>query len=105
MPLIYCIYVSVTKPTCTVFVASLNTGSALSLKVTGKAITPCSMALPSKLCAALHGRSFVGSMRDCRHAEVWICQFGWECHQELTATMVQVPEDTAVSTQGQHYVQ
>ena len=25
----------------------------------------CSMALPSKLCAALHGQSNVGSTRDC----------------------------------------
>ena len=28
-----------------------------------------------------------------------------EFYQELTATMVQVPEGSAVSTQGQHYVQ
>ena len=26
----------------------------------------CSMALPSKLCAALHGQSYVGSMCDCK---------------------------------------
>ena len=39
------------------------------------------------------------------HAEVWTCQFWWKCYQELTVTMVQVPEGTAVSTQGQHYVQ
>ena len=26
----------------------------------------CSMALPSKLCAALHGQSNVGSMCDCK---------------------------------------
>ena len=39
------------------------------------------------------------------HAEVWTCQFGWEFYQELTVTMVQVSEGTAVSTQGQHYIQ
>ena len=44
-----------TKPTCPAFSAWLNTGSIRPLKVTGKAIMLCSMALPSKLCAALHG--------------------------------------------------
>ena len=39
------------------------------------------------------------------HAEVWTCQFWWKFYQELTVTMVQVPEGMAVSTQGQHYVQ
>ena len=57
------------------------------------------------------------------HAEVWTSQFGatglsavCDCgipdhthlckfYQELTVTMVHVPEGTAVSTQGQHYVQ
>ena len=68
--LIYCIYVSVTKPTCPAFSAWLNsawltTGSIRSLKVIGKAIMLCSMALPSKLCAALHGQCNVGSMCDC----------------------------------------
>ena len=29
----------------------------------------CSMALPSKLCAALHGQSNVGSMCDCKSCE------------------------------------
>ena len=62
----HCIYVSVTKPTCPAFSAWLNTGSIKSLKVTGKAIMLCSMALPSKLCAALHGQSNVGSMCDCK---------------------------------------
>ena len=37
------------------------------------------------------------------HAEVWTGQFWWVFYQELTATMVQVPEGTTVSTQGQHY--
>ena len=39
------------------------------------------------------------------HAEVWTCQFWWKLYQELTVTMVQVPESTKVSTQGQHYNQ
>ena len=69
--LIQCIYVSVTKPTCPAFSAWLNsawlnTGSIRSLKVTGKAIMLCSMALTLKLCAALHGQSDVGSTCDCK---------------------------------------
>ena len=64
--LIHCIYVSVTKSTCLAFSAWLNTGSVRSFKVTGKAIMLCSMALPSKLCAALHGHSYVGSMYVCK---------------------------------------
>ena len=64
--LIHCTYVSVTKPTCPAFSAWLNTGSIRSLKVTGKAIMLCSMALPSKLCSALHRQSTVGSMCDCK---------------------------------------
>ena len=55
------------------------------------------MALPSKLCAALHGQSNVASMCE----EVWTCQF---FYQELTVTMVQVPEGMSVSTQGQNYI-
>ena len=39
------------------------------------------------------------------HAEVWTCQFWWKIYLELTVTMAQVPEGTAVSTQGQHRVQ
>ena len=62
--LIHCMYVSVTKPTCPTFSARLNTG--YSLNVTGKAIMLCSMALPSKLCAALHTWPNVGSMCDCK---------------------------------------
>ena len=64
--LIHCIKISVTKPTCPAFSAWLNTGSIRHLKVTGKAIMLCSMALPSKLCKALHGQSNVGSMCDCK---------------------------------------
>ena len=33
------------------------------------------------------------------HAEVWTCQFCSKFYQELTVTMVQVQEGTAVSTQ------
>ena len=64
--LIHCIYVSVTKPTCLGFSAWLNTGPIRPLKATGKAIMVCSMALSSKLCAALHGQCNVGSMCDCK---------------------------------------
>ena len=39
------------------------------------------------------------------HVEVWACQFWCKFYQELTVTMVQVPERTAVSTQSQHYIQ
>ena len=39
------------------------------------------------------------------HAKVWTCQFWWKFYQELTVTMVQVPEGMPVSTQGQHYGQ
>ena len=39
------------------------------------------------------------------HAEVWTGQFWWKFYEELTVTMIQVPEGTAVSNQGQHYVQ
>ena len=63
---IHCIYVSVIKPTCPAFSAWLNIGSIRSLKVTGKYIMLCSMALPSKLCAALHGQFNVGLMCDCK---------------------------------------
>ena len=64
--LIHCIYVSVTKPTCPAFSAWLNTGSIRPLKVTGKSIMLCRISLPSKLCAALHCQSNVGSMCDCK---------------------------------------
>ena len=46
--------------------AGLNTGDIRPFKVTGKAIMLCSIALPTKLCAALHGQSNVGSMCDCK---------------------------------------
>ena len=65
----------------------------------------CSMALPLKFFAALYSQSNVGFCVIAHHAEVWTCQFWWEFYQELTVTMVQVPEGTIVSTQGQQYVQ
>ena len=34
------------------------------------------------------------------HAEVWTFQFWWKFYQELTFTLIQVPEGTAVSAQG-----
>ena len=64
--LIHCIYVSVRKPKYPAFSAWLITCSIRPLKVTGKAIMLCIMALLSKLCAALHGQSNVGSMCDCK---------------------------------------
>ena len=104
--LLHCIYVSVTKPTCPAFSALLNTGAIRSMKVTGKLLCSVVMALTSTLCAALHGQSNVGSMCDCKPCcQPEVCQFWWKFYQELTVIMVQVPEGTAVSTQGQHYVQ
>ena len=102
-----CIYVhvSVTKPTYPSFIVWFKTGSIKSLKVTGTAIMLCSMALPSKLCTALYGQSNVGSMCDCKRCRSMTCQFWWKFYQELAVTMVQVPEGTTLSTQGQYYVQ
>ena len=64
--LIHCIYVSVTKPTCPASSAWLNTGAIRSLKVTEKLFCCVVKALKSKLCAALHGKSNVGSLCDCK---------------------------------------
>ena len=64
----------------------------------------CSMTLPSKFCRALRGQSNVGSMCDCKPCGSLDLSVLVEFYQELTVTMVQVPEGTAVSTQGQHYV-
>ena len=55
-----------TKPTCPAFSAWLNIGAIRSLKVTVKLLCSVVMALTSKLCAALHGQSNVGSMCDCK---------------------------------------
>ena len=79
-----------TKPTCPVFSAWLNTGSIRPLKVTCKAIMLCSMALPSKLCAALHGQSIVGSMGDCKPCRSLDLSVLVEI---LSVTMVQVQKE------------
>ena len=65
----------------------------------------CYMALPSKLCAALHGQSNISSMCDCKPCRSLDLIILVEFYPELTVTMEQVPEGTAVSTQGQPYVQ
>ena len=101
--LIQCIYVLATKLKCPAFSAWLKTGSIRPLKVTGKAFMLYSMALPSKLCAALHDQSNVGSMCDCKPCRS-LDSFWWKFYQKLAVTVVQVPEGMAVSTQGQHYV-
>ena len=62
----------------------------------------CSMALPSKLCAALHGQSNVCSMCDCNPCRSLDVLVLWKFYQ---VNLVRVPEGTAVSTQGQHYDQ
>ena len=99
--LIHCIYVSVTTPTCPAFSAWLNTGAIRSMKVTGKAVMLCSYGYNINVMANLMLVQCVIAS----HAEVWTCQFWWKFYQEFSVTMVQVPEGTAVSTQGQHYVQ
>ena len=101
--LIHCIYVSVTKPTCPAFSAWLNTDAIRSMKVTRL----CSVvtAFTSTLCEHYMANLMLVQCVIASHAEVWTCQFWWKFYQELTVTMVQVPEGTAVSTQGQHYVQ
>ena len=63
----------------------------------------CSMALPSKLCAAYMANLML--FQCVIDAEVWTCQFWWKFYQELTVTMIWVPEGMALSTQDQHYVQ
>ena len=99
--LIHCIYVSVTKPTCPAFSAWMNTGAIRSMKVTGKVIMLCSYGININVMANLMLVQCVIAS----HAEVWTCQFWWKFYQELSVTMVQVPEGTAVSTQGHHYAQ
>ena len=107
----HCIHVSVTKPTCPAFNAWLNTGSIRLLEVTGKAIMLRSMALPSKLCAALQGQSNVGSMCDCKPCRILDGSVlvgllsGVDSSHGTGGGGVQVPEGMAVSTQGQNYVQ
>ena len=105
--LIHCIYVSVTKPTCPAFSAWLNTGATRSMKVRGKAIIMlCSYGFNiNNMCSTYMANLMLVQYVIASHAEVWTCQFWWKFYQELSVTMVQVPEGTAVSTQGQHYVQ
>ena len=104
--LIHCIYVSVTKPTCPAFSAWLNTGAIRSMKVTGKAIMLCSYGINiNVMCKHYMANLMLVQCVIASRAEVWTCQFWWKFYQELTETMVQVPEETAVSTQCQHYVQ
>ena len=54
----------------------------------------CSMALPSKLCAALHGQSNAGPMCDCNPCRSLDLSVLVEI---LSVAMVQVPKGTAVS--------
>ena len=97
--LIHCIYVSATKPTCPAFSAWMNAGTIRSIKVSGKAVMLCSYGININVMANLMLVQCVIAS----HTEV--CQFWWKFYQELSVTMVQVPEGTAVTTQGQHYVQ
>ena len=92
--LIHCIYVAVTKPTCPAFSAWLDTGSAWSLNVTGKPNMFCSYGITIKVMANL----ILVQRVIPSHAGVRACQFWWKFYQELTVTMVQVAEGTAVST-------
>ena len=46
------------------------------------------MALQSKLCAALHDQSYVGSMCDCKPCRSFTYQFWGKFYQELTVTIV-----------------
>ena len=103
--LIHCIYVSVTKTNMPCVSAWLNTGSIRSLKVTGKLL--CSVIWHYHQSYVQHYMANLMLVKCviAKPAEVWTCQFWWKFYQELTVTMQQVPEGTAVSTQGQHYVQ
>ena len=65
----------------------------------------CSMALPSKLCVALHGQSNVCSMCDCKPCGSLDLSVLVGIISGVDSDLVQVPEETIVSTQGQHYVQ
>ena len=63
----------------------------------------CIMALPSKLCAALHGHSNVGSMCHCKLCGRLDLSVLVGILSGVDSDNVQFPEGTAVSTQGQHY--
>ena len=90
--LIHCIYVLVTKPTCPAFSTWMNTGAIRSMKVTGKAIMLCSYGININVMANLMLVQCVIAS----HAEVWTCQFRWKFYQEMSVTMVHVPEGIAV---------
>ena len=63
------------------------------------------MTLTSKLCAALHSQSNVGSMCDCKPCGRLDLSVLVEILSGVEVTMVQVAEGTELSTQGQQYVQ
>ena len=65
----------------------------------------CSMALPSKLCAALHGQSNVGSMCDCNPCRSLDLSVLVEILSGVVSRHGKAHEGTEVSTQGQHYGQ
>ena len=71
--LIHCIYVSVTKPTYPAFSAWLITCSIRPLKVTGKAIILCSMALLSNYVQHYMANPMLVQCVIASHAEVRSC--------------------------------
>ena len=71
--------------------------------MTGIAIILCSMALPSKLCAALHGQSNVGSMcKPCRSLDLSVLV---DIQSGVDSNHGTGPRGKAVLTQCQHYIQ
>ena len=64
--LIHCIYVSLTKPTCSALVPGWILLPSDHWRWQEQLLCSVVTALPSKLCAALHGQSNVGSMCDCK---------------------------------------
>ena len=63
------------------------------------------MALTSKLCAALHGQSNVGSMCDCKLCGSLDLSVLVEILSGVDSDHGTGPRMTEVSTQGQQYVQ
>ena len=68
--------------------AWMNAGTIRSMKVTGKAVMLCSYGININVMANLMLVQCVIAS----HTEVWTCQFWWKFYQELSVTMVQVPE-------------
>ena len=64
----------------------------------------CSRALPSKLFAALHDQSYVGSMYDCKPCRSLDLSVLVEILSRVDSDHSTGPIGTAVSTQGQNYV-